>query len=120
MVDAAVGEENWEVRRGRERVIVTFRGNISEEDGRASARAFLSALGATPGIDVVFDVREVRTYAGGARQAWQELLLPRRKQILFLAIVSRSRLTRMGASVFAMVLGLNYRVYDEMPAELAG
>lgn len=107
----------WAVRKGRRHILVVLRGRITEEDGRASARAFVSALGSSSGIDVVFDVREVLTYAGEARRAWQDLLIPRRAQIGVLTVVSRSRLTRMGASVFALMLGLDCRLHQEMPAE---
>ena len=109
----------WAVREGRGHILVVLRGRITEEDGRASAQAFLSALGSSSGVDVVFDVREVLTYAGEARRAWQDLLIPRRAQIGVLTVVSRSRLTRMGASVFAMMLGLDCRLHQDMPREYA-
>ena len=77
---------------------------------------FLDAQGDAKGIEIVFDVREVGTYAGAARQAWQDSLFPRRGQIGGVGVVSRSRLTRMGASVFAMVLGVPCETYDDLPA----
>ncbi len=113
------GGRAWEVSRGRERIVVVFRGHVSEEDGHASARAFLAALGESRAVELVFDVRDVQGYTGRARQAWQGLLLPRRRQIRSLGVLSRSRLTRMGASVFALMLGVDCRFYDEIPAEVS-
>jgi hypothetical protein len=105
----------WEVSRqpDTDRITVVFRGNISEDDGVGSARAFLVALGATPSVAITFDVRDVTGYSGHARAAWQKLLMPRRQQIREMTVVSRSRLTRMGASVFAMVMGIPCTVVAE-------
>ena len=110
---------SWEVRRGKARahVIVVFRGKISEEDGVESSRAFLTTIG-DDAVDLIFDVRGVESYAGRARQAWQDALLPRRRQVRSLSVLTRSRLTRMGASVFAMILGIECRMLDELPADL--
>jgi len=108
--------QRWEVRRdeGSEGVLVTFRGRITGEDGRRSAAAFLAAMG-TSTVDLTFDVRDVESHEGAARKAWQDQLLPRRKQLRSMTVVSRSRLARMAATVFAMVLGIECEVHEERP-----
>ena len=98
---------------------MVFRGYVSEADGRGSAEAFLAAVGADGPVDLTFDVREVRGYAGGARSAWQELLSPRRRSLRSMAVVSSSRLTRMGAAVFAMVMGIPCTVHTSLDPGLA-
>lgn len=101
------GSGRWEVQRdeGGRAIVVTFRGRITEQDGQRSAAAFLAALGSAT-VDVTFDVRDVEGHEGGARKAWQDQLMPRRSQLRRMTVVSRSRLTRMAATVFAMVLGI--------------
>lgn len=109
--------QRWEVRRdeGADAIVVTFRGRITEEDGRRSAAAFLAALGAST-ADLIFDVRDVESHEGGARKAWQERLLPRRKQLRRMVVISKSRLARMAATVFAMVLGMECEAYEDWPS----
>ena len=111
------GDQSWFVSRakGVDRIEIGFRGRIAAEDGEASARAFLVALGSAS-VDVVFDVRRVDGYDGRARVAWQTALLPRRKQLRSMTIVSTSPLTRMGASVFALFLGIECNLLREPPA----
>jgi hypothetical protein len=106
----------WEVRRdeGSDSVVVTFHGQVTEEVGRRSAAAFLAALG-TSTVDLTFDVLDVDSHVGAARKAWQDQLLPRRKQLRSMVVVSRSRLTRMAATVFAMMLGIPCEVLEETP-----
>ena len=108
-------DQNWFVSRTKERIEVGFRGRIAAEDGAASAKAFLRALGTLP-AHVVFDVRRVEGYDGHARLAWQTALLPRRKQLRSLTVISNSALTRMGASVFALFLGIECILLREPPA----
>ncbi len=93
---------------------VSFRRRISAEDGISSAAAFLQQIGADS-IDLLFDVRFVDRYDGRARQAWQQALLPRRKQLRSLTVVSHSTLTRMGATVFGMVLGIECVILRDLP-----
>ena len=110
------GDQHWFVSRAksREGIEIGFRGRIAAEDGEASATAFLQALGSGP-MDVVFDVRQVEAYDGRARRAWQTALLPRRKQLRSLTVISSSALTRMGATVFALFLGIECNLLREPP-----
>lgn len=110
--------ESWEVRVVQRQVLVTFRRRVTEEAGRRAAEALVRVLGETREFEIVFDVREVETYDGRARQVWQDLLFPRRRQLRRLTVVSRSRVTRMGASVFAMVMGLECTTLTELPLGL--
>lgn len=111
------GDQSWFVSRAKDvdRIVIGFRGRIAAEDGEASAKAFLAALGSAS-VHVVFDVRQVEGYDGRARQAWQTALLPRRKQLRSITVVSTSALTRMGASVFALFLGIECVLLREPPS----
>jgi hypothetical protein len=113
------GPPVWEVRRrpGDPRVLVVFTRSVSRADGEASARAFVAAIGADH-VDLILDLSGITSYDGYARRAWQDAVLPRRDQLRSLSVVSRSRLTRMGASVFALALGIEHHSLDDMPLDL--
>ncbi len=109
-------ESEWRVARVGDNVFVVFDGLVTEAIGRASAAAFLHEMG-DDSVHLVFDVRGVGGYESEARKSWQRALLPHRKRILSLAFVSNSQLTRMGALLFAKVLGIECRVVED-PSEL--
>ena len=101
------GSAGWEVTRGggTDRIVVRFQSRVSAADGAAAADRFLTLLGADT-VDVTFDVRGVAGYDSGARAAWQEKVWPVRKQVRSLHFVGTSAVTRMGATLFGMALGV--------------
>ncbi|HLA76839.1 MAG TPA: STAS/SEC14 domain-containing protein [Vicinamibacteria bacterium] len=95
------------------RVLVTFRGHLAAEDGRASAQAFHDALATGP-RDVVWDLREMADYEGEARAAWQKALWPVRKNVKSLAVVGARPLIRFGAVFLASLIGAPWRLLKSM------
>ena len=82
-----------------------FEGILDEAGGRASAAALVDLLDGSPQV-LVFDVGAMQGYRRGARQAWQELLWPRRAEIQRIELIGANSWVRMGASVLAMALGV--------------
>jgi hypothetical protein len=97
----------WEVNRdaGGDRIVVRFRSRISADDGAAAARRFVTLLGADT-VDVTFEVRGVNGYESAARDAWQRQVWPLRHQVRSMRFVGTSALTRMGATLFGLALGV--------------
>lgn len=101
-----VEEPSWDVeKRSGSRIVVIFRGKVSPEFGRDSARRFLEMMGENE-VHLVFDVQEVGGYSNQARKHWQNALWPKRKQIASLTVASSSQLTKMGATMFGAFLGV--------------
>ena len=86
-------------------VRVHVEGFLDEAAGRASAEAVVGLLGEGKRT-LVLEVGEMQGYKRGARQAWKDLLWPRRSAIAGIELVGANSFVGMGASVLAMALGV--------------
>lgn len=110
---------SWSVARlDDERILVRFSGDVCGPDAVVASKAFLDALGDGK-AEVWFDVRGVSRYDAAGRVAWQNVVLPRRHQLTGIAVASRSALTRMGATVFALFLGIPFRALADADVDAA-
>lgn len=91
------------------RILVRFRGEVEAHEAVDAAHRFIALLGKQTGVAVWFDVRDVIAYPSDAREAWQKAVVPYREQLTEIGVASRSAITRLGGTMFAMVLGLPYR-----------
>jgi hypothetical protein len=87
----------------RTTVTVKFMGRLTAEDGKDSARRVATLLQETP-RHLVLDIREMSGYETDARVAWQEVLMPQRKNILGMTFCGGGALVRVGATMLALVL----------------
>jgi hypothetical protein len=85
-------------------LVAVFEGELTTEEGIASAEAFRSAL-AERSLDVVWDLTRMSGYETGAREAWQRVIWPLRGQIRSLKVVGARGLVRVGAVFLALLLG---------------
>jgi len=112
-------DRDWVVEIRGEAIWVIFGKAVDAASGAASARRFVEVLGARS-MHLVFDTRTVAAY-GGARKAWQNVIWPHRAQIKSLSVISASKLTRMGATMFGAFVGIDSTVVhtpEELPAHL--
>ena len=91
------------------RILVRFAGVVDSDAAVSAADELLRLLGDNHGVSLWFDVREVISYPSGAREAWQQALLPRRKQFAEIGVASTSALTKLGGTMFAMFLRIPFR-----------
>lgn len=102
-----------EVEATRSRIIARFDGFLSDDEGGESARRFVQALG-TRKWHVVFDVRGMDGYASAARRSWQQVLAPKRHQVISLTVVGGGPIVRMGAAALGLALGVPTQNVDAM------
>ena len=96
------------------RVLVIFRGKVDTEEARKAALEVKTILDEVhEPIELWFDVREVKSYPSGARDAWQRTILPAREKLSEIGVASRSSLTTLGGTLFAMFLRVNYRALTD-------
>jgi|OpeIllAssembly_1097287.scaffolds.fasta_scaffold347743_2 hypothetical protein len=98
------------------RVDVVFSGHLSAEEGALSANAFREVLSEAP-RDVVWDVRAMTGYDGGARDSWAKGIWPVRGAMKSLTVIGAKGLIRIGATFLAVLLGVPYEFRDAPQAD---
>lgn len=109
---------SWSLRRTKDAatLVATFRGKLSEAEGKAFAAAFAEELTWAP-AHIIWNLTEMTGYEAAARVAWQEALLPLKQRIRSLEVVGGSPLVRVGAVTLAMVLGVEARFVEGPPVD---
>jgi hypothetical protein len=100
-----------EVSTDGHRVDVTFSGHLTAEEGVESAKAFGRILSQAP-RDVVWDLRAMSGYDGGARDSWGKVIWPVRGSIRSLTVIGAKGLVRVGATFLAVLLRVPYELRD--------
>jgi hypothetical protein len=108
-------DERWSVTvdADGETVVATFRGYLEGEDGERSAEAFAAHL-RDRRRPVVWNVVRMTGYARGAREAWERTLRPVRGNIARITLIGGGILTRVGANILAIALGVPL-IYHALP-----
>jgi hypothetical protein len=105
MNDGAAG---WDVRRDGDRIVATFKGQLSADEGIASARSFGALLKNGP-AHVVWNIAAMSGYDMIARRAWQSGVWPLRKNILSITVLGGNAIVKLGAASLALALGVRCR-----------
>ncbi len=82
-----------------------FEGQLSATEGAESAAELGRALAAGP-RELVWNVRAMSGYEAGAREAWQHVMWPSRKQIRSIKLIGGPGLVRVGATFLAVLIGV--------------
>jgi hypothetical protein len=93
------------------RLVAAFRGHLGADDGKLSAEQFARLLQDAP-AHVAFDVREMESYASGARVAWQSTLWPVRDKLRSIEVRGGNAIVKMGAAAIGLFLGVPVRYVE--------
>ncbi len=80
--------------------------DVARVGGKAASLGELGrALAAGP-RELVWNVRAMSGYEAGAREAWQHVMWPSRKQIRSIKLIGGPGLVRVGATFLAVLIGV--------------
>jgi hypothetical protein len=111
----------WQRHRQAEedRIVMSFDGKLTAEEGAASAKAFAEAASPHEKVDAVWDIRRMTGYERAAREAWQSTLWPLRQKIRRVTVVGGKPLVRLGATTLGLALGVQISFRDELDVQAA-